>query len=128
MGASTGAGPEVRADRLKKLIQDMVDISSQSGKEEQILQFTEDYLIAAGLNVKKQPVDENRHNIVVLPPKTDEVDLCFVGHLDTVTAHDLDDFGFYEEEDKACGLGTSDMKAGCAAMIEAFSVLAEKKG
>jgi acetylornithine deacetylase len=128
MGTSTGAGPEVRPDRLKKLLRDMVDIYSPSGKEEEILQFTEDYLKAAGLNVKKQPVDENRHNLVVLPPKTDEVDLCFVGHLDTVTAHDLDDFGFHEEDDKATGLGTCDMKSGCAAMIEAFTVLAEKKG
>ncbi len=128
MGTSTSTGLEVQSERLKKLLKDMVDIYSPSGKEEEILQFTEDYLKAAGLNVKKQVVDENRYNIVVLPPKTDEVDVCFVGHLDTVTAHDLDDFGFYEEEDKAFGLGSSDMKAGCAAMIEAFTVLAEKKG
>jgi len=128
MAAGTSAAAEVNPGRLKKLLQDLVDIYSPSGKEEEILQFTEDYLKSAGLNVKRQPVDENRYNIVVLPPKTDEVDLCFVGHLDTVTAHDLDDFGFYEEDGKACGLGTSDMKAGCAAMIEAFTLLAERKG
>ena len=128
MAASTSAAAEIKPDRLKKILQDLVDIYSPSGKEEEILQFTEDYLKKAGLNVKRQPVDENRYNIVVLPPKTDEVDLCFVGHLDTVTAHDLDDFGFYEEDDRACGLGASDMKAGCAAMIEAFTVLAERKG
>lgn len=128
MAASTGAAAEIRPDRLKKILQDLVDIYSPSGKEEEVLQFTEDYLKKTGLNVIRQSVDENRYNIVVLPPKTDEVDLCFVGHLDTVTAHDLDDFGFYEEDDRSCGLGTSDMKAGCAAMIEAFSVLAERKG
>ena len=128
MAATTSAAAEIQPGRLKKILQDLVDIYSPSGKEEEILQFTEDYLKKAGLNVKRQPVDENRYNIVVLPPKTDEVDLCFVGHLDTVTAHDLDDFGFYEEDDKACGLGASDMKAGCAAMVEAFTVLAERKG
>lgn len=128
MAAGTGATAEIRPDRLKKILQDLVDIYSPSGKEEEVLQFTEDYLKKTGLNVKRQSVDENRYNIVVLPPKTDEVDLCFVGHLDTVTAHDLDDFGFYEEDDRSCGLGTSDMKAGCAAMIEAFSVLADRKG
>ncbi|MBN1689494.1 MAG: M20/M25/M40 family metallo-hydrolase [Dehalococcoidia bacterium] len=127
MGTSTSAASEIQPVRLKKLLKDMVDIYSPSGKEEDILQFTEEYLRAAGLNVKRQPVDENRYNIVVLPPKTDEVDLCFVGHLDTVTAHDLDDFGFSEEDDTAFGLGSSDMKAGCAAMIEAFTVLAAKK-
>ncbi|MDD5312516.1 MAG: M20/M25/M40 family metallo-hydrolase [Dehalococcoidia bacterium] len=128
MAITTSTTPEVKPERLKELLKKLVDIYSPSGKEEEILQFTEDYLKETGLNVKKQPVDENRYNIVVLPPKTDEVDLCFVGHLDTVTAHDLDDFGFYEEEDKACGLGSSDMKAGCAAMIEAFNALAERRG
>ena len=126
MAATTSAAAEIRPDRLKKILQDLVDIYSPSGKEEEVLQFTEDYLKKAGLNVKRQPVDENRYNIVVLPPKTDEVDLCFVGHLDTVTAHDLDDFGFYEEDEKVFGLGSSDMKAGCAAMIEAFTILALK--
>ncbi|MBN1691563.1 MAG: M20/M25/M40 family metallo-hydrolase [Dehalococcoidia bacterium] len=128
MAPSTGAAADIKPDRLKKLLQDLVDIYSPSGKEEEILLFCEEYIRSAGLNVKRQAVDENRYNIVVLPPKTDEVDLCFVGHLDTVTAHDLDDFGFHEEEEKVCGLGSSDMKAGCAAMIEAFSVLAIKKG
>lgn len=127
MGTKARMAVEVNPIRLKKLLKDMVDIYSPSGKEEEVLQFTEDYLRSAGLNVKKQAVDENRYNIVVLPPRTDEVDLCFIGHLDTVTAHDLDDFGFSEEEDKVFGLGSSDMKAGCAAMIEAFTVLAEKK-
>lgn len=127
MTATTSVTPEIQPDRLKGLLRKLVDIYSPSGKEEDILQFTEDYLKHAGLRVKKQPVDENRCNLIVLPPKTDEVDLCFVGHLDTVTAYDLDDFGFYEEEEKAFGLGTSDMKGGCAAMIEAFHVLAERK-
>ena len=128
MAPSTGAAAEIKPERLKKLLKDLVDIYSPSGKEEEILLFCEDYLRSAGLNVKRQAVDENRYNIVVLPPKTDEVDLCFVGHLDTVAAHDLDDFEFYEEEERVCGLGSSDMKGGCAAMIEAFTVLAEKKG
>jgi len=128
MAPSTGAAAEIKPERLKKLMQDLVDIYSPSGKEEEILLFCEDYLKADGLNVKKQVVDENRYNIVVLPPKTDEVDLCFVGHLDTVTAHDLDDFGFHEEDERVFGLGSSDMKGGCAAMIEAFTVLAAKKG
>ncbi|MBN1644271.1 MAG: M20/M25/M40 family metallo-hydrolase, partial [Dehalococcoidales bacterium] len=39
------------------------------------------------------------------------------------TAYDLDDFGFYEEDDTIYGLGTADMKSGCAAMIEAFTAL-----
>ena len=60
MGTSTSTAAEIQPERLKKLLKDMVDIYSPSGKEEEILQFTEDYLKAAGLNVKKQSVDENR--------------------------------------------------------------------
>ena len=45
---------DIQPERLKKLLKDMVDIYSPSGKEEEVLQFTEEYLKAAGLNVKKQ--------------------------------------------------------------------------
>jgi len=52
------------------------------------------------------------------------MEVCFVGHVDTVTAYDIEDYGFRHEGDTALGLGTADMKSGCAAMIEAFTVLA----
>ena len=80
-----------------------------------------------GLNVIRQEVDENRYNLVVFPEKRDDIEVCFVGHLDTVTAYDLDDYGFHKEGDTVSGLGTADMKAGCAAMMEAFVVLAERQ-
>ena len=117
---------KVQPERLRKLLKELVDIYSPSGKEEKILEFCVDYLNAAGLRVIKQAVDEDRYNIMVLPPTTDEVDVCFVGHLDTISAYDLDDFGFSEEDDTAYGLGSSDMKAGCAAMMETFTVLADR--
>jgi acetylornithine deacetylase len=118
---------EVQPDRLKNLIKELTDIYSPSGKEEEILEYSEDYLKRHGMNVVRQDVDENRFNIVVLPENEDEVDLCFVGHLDTVTAYELDDYGFHEEGDVISGLGTADMKAGCAAMMEAFTVMVERE-
>jgi len=121
---TTSAG--VQPERLKNLLRDLVDIYSPSGKEEEIVKYSEEYLKKHGLSVTKQPVDENRFNILVLPEGADEVDLCFVGHLDTITAFDLENYGFYEEGDSAFGLGISDMKAGCAAMMEAFVALAER--
>ena len=116
----------VQAERLKKLLKDLVDIYSPSGKEEEVVEYSEHYLKSHGLLPIKQEVDENRFNLIVLPEKRDEVDFCFVGHLDTVVACDLDDYGFHEEGDTVLGLGTADMKAGCAAMMEAFTVLADK--
>ena len=118
---------DIQPERLKDLLKNLVDIYSPPGKEEEVMEYTEGYLKAQGLAVTRQEVDDNRFNLIVLPEENDEIDLCFVGHMDTITAYDLDDYGFYEEEDVIYGLGTSDMKAGCAAMIEAFAVLAKKK-
>lgn len=119
---------KIQPERLKGLLKNLVDIYSPPGKEEEIMEYAEGYLKNQGLTVTRQQVDDGRFNIIVLPQKNEEIDLCFVGHLDTVTAHDLDDYGFYEEEDIIYGLGTADMKAGCAAIMEAFTVLAQKKG
>ncbi|MFC1926113.1 M20 family metallopeptidase, partial [Chloroflexota bacterium] len=117
---------DIQPERLRNLLKDLVNIYSPSGKEEQILRYVENYLKKHGLSPVRQKVDENRYNLVVFPEGRDEVDLCFVGHLDTVTAYDLDDYGFHEENDNVFGLGTADMKAACAAMIEAFVALVKR--
>jgi acetylornithine deacetylase len=118
----------VQPERLKALLKDLVDIYSPSGKEEDILEYAESYMRRHGLGVTRQPVDENRFNLLVVPEKVDEVILFFVGHLDTVTAYDIDDYGFTLEDDTVIGLGAADMKSGCAAMIEAFTALSEGGG
>ncbi len=115
--------PQIQPERLKNLLKELVDIYSPSGKEEEILEFTEDYLKQQGFSVIRQIVDENRYNLLLLPENENKIDVCLIGHLDTVTAYDLTDFGFYEEGNTIYGLGTADMKAGCAAMIEVFTVL-----
>lgn len=112
--------------RLRNLVKDLVDIYSPSGKEEEILRFIETYLKDHNLPVTRQQVDENRYNLIVWPDYTDEIELCFVGHIDTVTAYDLDDYGYSVEENTIYGLGTTDMKAACAAMIEAFVSLSNQ--
>jgi len=117
---------DVQPERLRNLLRDLVNIYSPTGKEGEILEYVEEYLKNQNLPVTKQEVDETRFNLIVLPEKENEIVLCLVGHLDTVTAHDLDDYGFREEEDTVFGLGTADMKAGCAAMIEAFTVMARR--
>ena len=118
---------DIRPDRLKTLLKNLVDIYSPSGKEEEVLEFAARYLKKYGLAVIRQEVDEDRFNLIILPENRDEIELCFVGHLDTVTAYDLDDYMFREEGDAVFGLGTADMKAGCAAMMEAFIALAERR-
>ena len=117
----------IQTDRLKSLLQNLINIYSPSGKEEEILEYLGKYLQDNKLPVIRQEVDERRFNLIVFPENRDEVYLCFLGHLDTVAAHDLEDYGFSEKGDMLLGLGTADMKAGCAAMIEVFTVLAMEK-
>lgn len=110
----------IDAQRLKKLLQRMIDIYSPSGKEEELLQYLKGYLKRRGQNVHVQPVDENRYNLILAPENRD-IQLAFIGHLDTVTAYDLEQYTCVEKGDELTGLGAADMKGGCAAMIEAFT-------
>lgn len=126
METSFDQAGDIQPERLKELLKALVDIYSPSGKEEQVLAYTEQYLRNQGYQVNRQGVDENRFNLIVVPGDSDEVDFCFVGHLDTAVAYDLENYGFREEGDSILGLGTSDMKSGCAAMIEAFTALAHR--
>jgi acetylornithine deacetylase len=114
---------DIKPERLKALLKDMVDIYSPSGKEGEILKYLERYLKRHDISVVRQGVDEDRYNLVVFPGQGNRAGLCFVGHLDTVAAFDLDSYELREDGDKLYGLGTVDMKGGCAAMIEAFIAL-----
>ncbi len=108
----------VNEQRLKELFKDMVDIYSPSGKEDDLVSWIGSYLKKQGIERTFQTVEKGRRNIIV----TDDNDagLLFLGHIDTVPAPDFDHYGYSEEDDIIYGLGTADMKGGCAAMIEAF--------
>lgn len=117
----------IRPQRLRTLLRRMVDIYSPSGKEGEIVTFLQGYLRRRGLPVTLQPVEEGRANLLVLPEECD-AELALVGHIDTVAAPDLDSYEYAEHGDEIEGLGTADMKGGCAAMIEACLVFRERHG
>jgi len=114
---------KVDAERLRQTFGDMLDIYSPSGKEEDIQLYLEEILQQAGFVVERQEVEEERYNLRVTmgqgPPQ-----LYMVGHVDTVATWDLEELGWREEEGIIHGLGTADMKGGCAAMVEAWLALA----
>lgn len=110
---------QIDQTRLKALFREMVDIYSPSGKEEEITAYLWEYLAARGLAVERQPVDENRCNLLISSGRT-APDTLFLGHIDTVPAFDIEHYEFEERENLCYGLGTADMKGGCAALIEAF--------
>ena len=116
------SAPAVQPHRLRQLLQRLINIYSPSGKEEELVGFLNQYLRHHGLPVVLQQVDGHRSNVLVMHPETD-VHLVLIGHIDTVVAYDLDHYSYQEEGDLVVGLGASDMKGGCAAMIEAFIAL-----
>jgi acetylornithine deacetylase len=117
----------IRADRLKTLFREMVDIYSPTGKEGQITEFLAGYLHEHGLPVTLREVSEGRRNVEVTfgggPPE-----IAFIGHIDTVPAFDIEHYEYEERDGEIFGLGTADMKGGCAAMIEAFISFCEGGG
>lgn len=112
----------IQSGRLRELLRRMIDIYSPSGKEEELLEMLGTHLERQGLAVRRQPVDDKRYNILVLPDEG-EAQLALVGHLDTVTAPDLENLGCSEDGGVLRGLGAADMKGGCAAAVEALLAL-----
>ncbi len=110
--------------RLRRTLLDILNIYSPSGKEEDIQLYLEERLTRAGFAVERQAVEEDRYNLRVTMGKG-EPRLYLVGHVDTVPAWDLEEFGAREEESIIRGLGSADMKGGCSAMLEAWLALAE---
>ena len=115
----TDKNKHIDTRRLKRLLQRMIDSYSPSGKEEAILEYLFGFLKRQGLPVQRQRVDDNRYNLVVIPAEV-EPELVFMGHLDTVVAYELTLSGYTIKGDVITGLGSADMKGGCAAMIEAY--------
>ncbi len=110
---------KIDRQRLSKLLQRLVDIYSPSGKEGDVLDFLKGYLRRRDLPVIIQTVDEDRYNIILAPADKD-IQLAFIGHIDTVTAPDLENYSYSIQGDRVRGLGVADMKGGCAAMLEAY--------
>lgn len=114
----------INPDRLRKTFLEMLDIYSPSGKEEDIQIYLEELLTRAGFRVERQEVDVDRYNLRVTMG-SGEPRLYLVGHVDTVPAWDLDEVGPEQVDGTIRGLGSADMKGGCAAMVEVWLALAE---
>lgn len=117
--------PSIQQDRLLGLFRDMVDIYSPSGKEEELIDYLVFFLRNSPLHVEPMPVSDNRTNLLISHPRGQSPDTLFLGHIDTVPAFDIEEYHFSKEQDHCSGLGTADMKGGCAAMIEAWLTAAE---
>lgn len=108
--------------RLYRLFHDLVNTYSPSGKEEAILNLAASFLKTNGIPFVLQQVESGRSNLLVLPRKK-PAQLLFLGHLDTVAAPDWEHATWKRQADRIEGLGTADMKGGCAALLEAYTSL-----
>ncbi len=118
----------IDAARVLDLLKDAVDAYSPSWAEDPATRVFAAALARAGIPCRLEPVPGNpgnpRANLVVeMGPRP--ASLLWVGHVDTVTMpDDTPDHGARQDGDVLHGLGTADMKSGCAAMVEALAAVA----
>jgi acetylornithine deacetylase len=117
--------------RLTQLLIDSVNRYSPSYAEEPATKVFEAALQRAGIPCARQPVllsdtpeartNERANLIVRLGP--DPLELLWVGHVDTVALVEDDRPRARLKDGKLYGLGSADMKSGCAAAVEALTAL-----
>jgi acetylornithine deacetylase len=120
----------VNGDRLRALTVAVVDAYSPTYAEESATAVFAHYLEAAGLKVTRQVVANPhgaapRHNLLVrVGPEP--LGLLLVGHVDTIASGEgaMAFCGGHVDDDLLTGLGSADMKGGCAAAVEAILALA----
>lgn len=95
-------------NRLEAILRGLMDIYSPSGQEADLLDRIAGHLIDRGVPLIRQLVEGSRYNLVVLPARRQPL-LAFIGHVDTVPAHDGQRFGYRRESDRVCGLGAAAM-------------------
>jgi len=111
--------------QLVNLLTDAVEQYSPSYAEEAAMQVFAARLNECGVRYIRQPLPEGdatasdtRANLIIeLGPQP--AALMWVGHVDTVPLIDEEEQRLHRDGDILHGLGTADMKSGCAAIIEA---------
>lgn len=109
--------------QIINLLTKLTKIPSNYPSEKNISTFLESELKARQFKVAKQKVSSGRYNIFAEKGKGTKT-VLFYGHMDTVSILDsvkwkTNPFVLKLVGDKAYGLGTSDMKGGMSAFIEA---------
>ena len=111
--------------QLVTLLTDAVEQYSPSYAEEPAMEVFAERLSECGVRYMRQPlppgggpVADTRANLIIeLGPQP--AALMWVGHVDTVPLIDEEEQRLHREGDILHGLGTADMKSGCAAIVEA---------
>ena len=103
-----------------ELLKTLVDIPSVTGEEAVIADFIAGHLRKLGLEVREQPVEGRRKNVLALLGQDPQVVFCT--HMDTVPPF----IGSSEDETFIHGRGAGDAKGSLAAMIRCAGELKEE--
>lgn len=112
-----------------ELLGKMVSIDSIFPNEKKLALFTANYLRRNGFKVQLQKFGENRYNVLAERGKKGKAFL-FYGHLDTVPIYGkwiTNPFRLTKRGNRLYGRGSSDMKGGIAAMLEAVKRVDKNK-
>jgi succinyl-diaminopimelate desuccinylase len=112
-----------------RLLEEMVAIDSVVGREGELAEFLRGELEALGLEAELQEVESGRPNVYArLEGETLGRRLNFDGHTDTVPVvegWETDPFTPVKREGRLYGLGSCDMKAGIACVMNTLRAFAE---
>jgi acetylornithine deacetylase len=115
----------INKEQLITLLTDAVEQYSPSYAEEPAMQVFATRLKECGIHYVRQtlpsgsgPAADTRANLIIeIGPQPSA--LMWVGHVDTVPLIDEEEQRLHREGDILHGLGSADMKSGCAAIVEA---------
>lgn len=120
---------KINQPRVVKLVQDMVRIPSYTGEELEVAEFMAKWLKKQGFEVDLQECTPTKYHkksanvIAILRGTGGAMNLMFNGHLDTDPACGKWKYDPWDpvifDKNKINGIGTTNMKGGDAAMIEA---------
>jgi len=115
------------------ILQDIIRIQSVNDNEKEIAEYFQKLLIDYGIDSELIPWNDSstRSNLVATVKKGEGKVLGISGHLDVVEAGDESDWTYppydaHIEDNKLYGRGTTDMKAGVAALVIALIEIEEE--
>lgn len=112
---------------VESLAVDLIRIPSFSHtprQEEKVADYIVSYFEKYGIEVRKQPVEEGRPNVIARIPGTGGPSIMLNGHIDTVPPYDMKDpFSGKIENGCILGRGACDMKGPVAAMMTAMAAI-----
>jgi len=117
----------IRPSRTEALLCDLIDIFSPSLQEHEIIAYCQKHLLKSGVESQLIPVGETRRFNLLARTGPEPIGLLLLGHVDTVQKWHQREFRHRRDGDLIMGLGSADMKSGCAAMMEAFIALHQQQ-